>query len=66
MTEKPVRNGTADIRNEWIRLVIVPAGVAAYEIPLCLAGDYTMYGNWTVRFDMVIWRAILPVELNFF
>ena len=48
------------IRRTWIRLAIVLAGVAAYEIPLHLAGDYTMYGNWAVRFDMVIWRAILP------
>ena len=48
------------IRRTWLRFTIVLAGVAAYEIPLHLAGDYTMYGNWAVRFDTAIWRVILP------
>ena len=53
------------IRQTWLRIAIVLAGVAAYSVPLHLAGDYTKYGNLAIRFDMVIWRAILP-EGNIF
>ena len=48
------------IRRAWVRWAIIVAGVAAYQIPLCIYGNWTAWGSLVAKIELPIWRAILP------